>query len=172
VVVLFVCGCGEDAKYFPDTDSGTDVDSDSDSDSDTDGDTDACDGVTCQDPPDDECQTDGTMHDYDQETDGLCVEGECVYEYTTVTCEWGTCAYDDDDLAYCTSPCDDFDCPVPDDECFSDTVIILYDSECYVDEDTGEPLCTDISDSGTPCSYFGEDYICEVTDGDDICVEP
>lgn len=181
LVAFLICACDESVGYLPDYDSGTnsdsDSDSDTDSDTDSDSDTDACDGVSCQDPPDDECQTDGTLHDYNQEADGLCIDGECVYEYTTVICEWGTCAYGDDSLAYCTSPCDEMVCTCDqfNDECTVDaggTVELEWcdSAGCTVDTE-GNPSCYFITFTDV-CGLTSLGAACvDNPDGDDTCIE-
>ncbi len=70
-----------------DTDGDGDADSDGDTDSDTDNPSDPCDGVICDDPPDDLCEDDNHLVQYRPE--GNCVEGVCYYGYQLVTCEYG-----------------------------------------------------------------------------------
>ena len=109
VIVLLLGGCsaaGQDWIVYDDAgvddtdaDADTDVDTDADTDTDTDADTDTddeCAGVVCDDPPDDECADENVLIDYQSE--GECVDGECVYSYTDwPPCEHGCVELDGDD---------------------------------------------------------------------------
>jgi len=85
-----------DSDVDTDTDTDTDTDADSDTDTDADSDTDTetesgtgpdeCDGVVCDDPPEDDCLA-GDLVEYDE--DGVCVEGECEYSYLLTPCPYG-----------------------------------------------------------------------------------
>jgi hypothetical protein len=169
LVAFLFCACDESVGYFPDRDGGTDSDSDSDSDTDSDtdsdSDTDACDDITCQDPPDDECQTDGTLHDYNQEADGLCIDGECVYGYETVTCNWGCTVVESDDDK-CFDPCEGVVCDDTGDYCEGDLAWHCSPSSCEPTED-GEPECQysctydDCSIYENTCIMWGDFSMCD-----------
>jgi hypothetical protein len=139
-----------DADTDADSDSDTDADTDSDSDSDTDADTgsdsgDPCEGVTCADPPADECVSGAARH-YD--ATGECdTDGECQYGFTDETCDvppadqcvtgtlWeyeasGTCESGACSYAHTESACDD----PPADTCSSGTAWDYADTgSCVTD---------------------------------------
>jgi subtilisin-like proprotein convertase family protein len=100
-----------------DSDSDTDTDSDSDSDTDTDTDTDSdvdteCDGVVCDQVPDDKCESDTSVWVYPEE--GYCEGGDCFYDPVSTPCE---------------SP--------PGDYCVSGTEIFIYSTDGICDYDAG-----------------------------------
>jgi hypothetical protein len=80
------CAADPDEDGGGDSDTDTDTDTDTDSDTDSDSDTDdSCEGVVCDDPPDDICGSPATLVEYVDE--GECVSGDCWYDSVDVDCE-------------------------------------------------------------------------------------
>jgi hypothetical protein len=166
LVAFLFCACDESVGYFPDYDGGTDSDTDSDQDSGID--TDCSDTDPCLDPPDTTtCVDEDTLGYYDQEINGTCIDGECSYTMQTKVCEYGCITAGDESKCY--DPCEGFDCPIPDDECTGADTITMYAGGCVVEEETGEPYCSEVNEYYFFCSDFDLTTCVVVDDGDDYC---
>ncbi|MBW2276481.1 MAG: hypothetical protein JRF63_03250, partial [Deltaproteobacteria bacterium] len=117
---------------------------------------DLCEGVTCDEPPDDVCDDANTLHDYPNL--GECNDGDCSYDFDVTNCEFGCTLQSGDDLC-APDPCLDVTCTTPpDDECVSSTLRQYTSPGTCVDGD---------------CIYGYSDVLCPYgcveQSGDDVC---
>jgi hypothetical protein len=141
-VGLLAFACGDDASESAGGDTDTDTDSSTE---------DPCEGVVCDDIPEDECQGDSLLQ-YSGEA--MCVDGECIYSYVVTDCDEGCAELDGHDE--CWTLCTDVECPADYSACEDLYELAHHSFEC--NEGTGE--CDD--------TITSEYCYC----AEDVCYEP